>query len=90
MNRIFKYPLEIVDHQQIEMPVGAKVLSVQEQNGQLCVWAKVDDACLSKEKRDFWISGTGHPCDHDVDGFIGTVQQYGGNLVWHVFQRADK
>lgn len=33
MKKIYKYRIEVTDDQNIEMPVGAKILTVQTQNG---------------------------------------------------------
>lgn len=85
MTRIFKYPLRITDIQTVPMPEGAETLSVQMQNEFPCIWARVDDSHASVE-RTVVIVGTGHPCPGDDDAhYVGTVQQFGGSLVWHVF-----
>lgn len=42
MQRIYKYPIETVDQQQVKMPDGAQILTVQVQNGKPCLWAMVD------------------------------------------------
>jgi hypothetical protein len=64
--RIYKYPLRIADEQAVPMPAGARILSVQDQDGQLCVWALVDadvhaDTRTPMPRRTFYIVGTGHP-----------------------------
>lgn len=84
---IWKFNLEITDKQTIHMPNGAHILSVQEQSGELCMWAMVDPE-EEYMPRKFRIFGTGHPIDLDGDnsGFVGTVQCKNG-LVWHVFAR---
>lgn len=48
MKKIYKYAIEITDDQDIVMPVGAKILTVQNQNGVPCIWAMVDP---NSEKR---------------------------------------
>lgn len=87
MRSIWKYPLAIADEiQEIDMPIGAKILTVQIQRGVACMWALVDPEA-EKTKRAFKIIGTGHPIKVDVTlDYIGTVQQLGGTLVWHVFE----
>lgn len=79
---IYKYRLKITDEQDIAMPFTAEVLSVAMQRGELCVWALVNPG-LMLENRRFHIAGTGHPAP--IGRFIGTVQQAGGDLIWHVF-----
>ncbi len=89
MLSIWKFPLEITDAQTIKMPAGAELLSVGEQNGTLCLWAKVDPNKEIVEK-NIRIFGTVHPVpkdDFENDkelSFIGTVQI--GSFVWHVFK----
>lgn len=86
--RIFKYVLETVGSQIIDVPLGAKFLSVNSQHDKLCLWAIVDP---DQEKRERWgveICGTGLSADHVVDGtyqFIGTYVVNHGLLVWHVW-----
>ena len=87
MKRVYKYPLDIQDEVIVMMPKGARVLSVQVQNGRPCLWAAVDPNEMTLEERRFRIAGTGHPIQDDVvDGFIGTIQMYDGRLVFHLFE----
>jgi hypothetical protein len=66
------------------MPKGAKVLTVAYQHNALCLWAEVS-ADAPKEQRLFLICGTGHPIP-DGAQYIGTVQDAGGSLIWHVYE----
>jgi hypothetical protein len=88
---IFKYQLEVTDEQTIELPIGAKVLSVGNQREFVFMWALVNTGShCNTEKRIFVIKGTGHSIeDGDLDGarFIGTVMLMGGSLIFHVFER---
>ncbi len=60
MNTIWKFPLEIVDNQLVDVPKGSQIIAVDTQLGQLCVWAIVDpDAEMIPHR--FSIRGTGHP-----------------------------
>lgn len=85
--RIFKYQLALTDEQTVLMHGKTpRILSVQVQNNQVCVWAVVDeDAQL--EPVEFRIYGTGNPVPADLHAMhhIGTVQLAGGGLVFHVF-----
>lgn len=82
---IWKYPITILEEQTVEMPIGARILSVQMQGGGLVLWALVDPEA-NREKRRIAVHGTGHPVDiAETRHFIGTVQTNGGALVWHVF-----
>jgi hypothetical protein len=84
MQRIYKYPLLILDEQEVEMPMGAGLMTVQMQNGQPCLWALVDTE-NTLEKRKVLIRGTGHPAV-DVGRYISTFQMKGGELVFHAFE----
>lgn len=84
MITIHKFPLEQRNINEVEMPEGAEILSVQIQNGTLCLWAKVNTD-YPEEKRAIRIIGTGNyinPCEPLV--FITTYQFEG--LVFHVFE----
>ena len=82
---VYKYPLELTDTQQIEMPDGARLLSVKNQQGTLCLWALVDPHA-PMVKRTIYVLGTGHTRNDEVSAelFVGTVLM--GWLVWHVFE----
>lgn len=80
---IWKFPLTVTDEQVIDIPAGAKLLSVQTQLGIPCLWALVEPT-NRKEKRRFFMNGTGHEVDHACP-FIGTFQINGGILVFHLF-----
>ena len=95
MEKIFKYELQITDEQNIAMPSGSRILSVQEQSGNLCLWAVVEKKNTCRDRK-IMIFGTGNPLPEGLRGFsydapsgytadfIGTVQASNG-LVWHVF-----
>jgi hypothetical protein len=85
--RIWKYELRVTDIQAVEMPKDAELLSVANQNGELCMWAKVD-ADQTIEARYIEIIGTGNPIPQDMGvdrRFIGTALI--NPFVWHVFER---
>ncbi len=83
---IYKYPIPLVDDFKIAMPLGAKILSFQEQQGQMMIWAAVCPNS-SLEDRIFKLVGTGEEIDMGpVKKHIGTVQQLKGSLVWHLFE----
>ncbi len=72
----------------LNMPAGAIVLTVQEQNGEACVWALVNPN-NDIQPREFYLAGTARACDA-VDGatYIDTFQLQSGELVWHLFELA--
>lgn len=87
MITIWKFPLPILDEPSIEMPRGARILSVGIQSGDAFVWAIVNTALRTKELRHFFIFGTGLPIESGVpEGrFLGTIQQ--PPFAWHVFEQ---
>ncbi|MBX3579959.1 MAG: hypothetical protein KF723_22375 [Rhizobiaceae bacterium] len=86
---IWKFPLKITDVQDVEMPIGSRILSVAEQHGVICLWALVNPHPeAGKAVRRITIVGTGYPVPHGYTAdYIGTVLTSGGDLVWHVFAR---
>ena len=91
--QVWKYSLAVETRQDVMMPKGARVLTVQVQQGQPCVWALVDP---HTDPDDYWpvtlcTYGTGHPMPGDPGEYVGTFQLSGGALVFHVFahQRAE-
>ena len=71
----------------VEMPYGAKILTMQLQCGEPCVWALVDPEEERIQKRAFRIFGTGWDIpESPAMEYVGTYQELGGALVWHVFE----
>lgn len=83
-NVVWKYPLKVNDHQLVAMPVGARPLCVQLQQGVPMLWALVDPEGEIKN-RNVYMLGTGAGSLENPDDYkhIGTVQMDG--LVWHYF-----
>ena len=83
---IWKFELQVTDAQRVIMPEGAKLLSVGDQRGTLCLWALCDPSA-GLEDRHIEIVGTGNPISQEVGigrRFIGTVLME--PFVWHVFE----
>lgn len=84
MRAVWKFTLEMVAIQSVEMPKGAKILDVQFQDESLCLWAGVTPGKESEE-RTVQIVGTGHRELPDAGiTYLATVQKNG--YVWHVFE----
>lgn len=86
MNTIYKYPIEITDRQEIQMPFNAIVIHAGlDPKGVPCVWAEVES-----NKRlapvELFIVGTGNPMPEKSTVHIGSFVQ--GPFVWHVFKSA--
>lgn len=82
-NTIWKYVLQ--PNIDIEMPVGAQILSVREQGNDICMWALVNPDA-HKEKRIFMVFGTGHDVPPVQMKFLGTAHLQSDGLVFHVFE----
>jgi len=89
MKRIYKYPfpIQVESDFVIHMPVGAKILTVQLQNGDPYIWAIVDPAAEICA-RSFLLFGTGNPLPTDITAlpYIGTFQLRSGSFVFHLFE----
>ena len=86
--KIWKFDLVLQDRQTVEIPAGAKLLTVQNQRDFfITLWALCDESAPT-QKRVFDIHGTGNPVSNDPGAYIGTVQiDYGRrSRVWHVFE----
>ncbi len=85
MTTIWKFLLEVTDTQDVKMPRGARILTVDVQHGTPCLWALVDGE-QPRESRHIQMYGTGHSFDPVPSDYIGTFQLSGGSLVFHVFE----
>ena len=85
-NTIWKFELKTNSMISINMPIGAKILTIQEQNGKPYLWALIDSEA-KKENRVFCIHGTGHIISYiEAKKYIGTYQLMNGALIFHVFE----
>ena len=85
MKTIWKYPLDLLDGQQVlKMPKGAKILSIDIQGGLPTLWAEVDPEA-NPEARYFQVHGTGHPISNG-SAFVGSA--VGVPFVWHIYEHA--
>lgn len=87
MKTIFKYEIDN-NNLSVEMHQNAKILTVQEQRGKICIWAEIDTS-KDFELRHFVLMGTGHSFHNIPENikYIGTVQLHNGDLVIHVYER---
>lgn len=84
---IWKYEIGVTDEQTVMVPEGAEILCVQMQGTTPCLWALVNPK-LKPAPRTIEIHGTGNPqAPETAAHYIGTFQQFGGRLVWHVFEK---
>ncbi len=84
---IWKQELEMTDVQSHMLPRSAKILTVQMQHDKPCVWFTCDPKDPFLVKRLFHFVGTGHTIALNDMNYVGTVQLYGGDLVFHLFEK---
>jgi len=89
MQSVWKFPVEAIQIQRLEVPKGSKVLSVDTQGEGVVVYALVSPAQTEKEYKEIRIYGTGHTIADDIDEctFLGTVKLQEETLVFHVFYK---
>ncbi len=80
---IWKFEVRLTSRSVVKMPIGAKILKCDMQNGSICVWALVNTS-NDMVNREFEVYGTGHPVyDGIEEHYLNTVID--GDYVWHVF-----
>jgi hypothetical protein len=86
MKAIHKFPLFGTPGSQIimNMPAGAKLLTMQLQGGVPTIWAEVDTD-NPMEPRKIATFGTGWELPEEPGQYVGTFQE--GPFVWHVYER---
>lgn len=85
MSYLFKYQLEETGKQEISIPAFSEILTVHEQNGKICIWAKVDPK-FSDIKRIIRMFCTGDEIPSKGLEYIGTCQIHNGAIVLHFFE----
>lgn len=89
MKTIWKFPVMGGDPEiTVEMPRGAKLLALQQQRDEVCLWAEVDPEQPREPRRFSWY-GTGLKMPAGDRAYVGTVQQAGGYLVLHLYEEAQ-
>lgn len=83
MKEIWKYII-LPFTMYLSMPNGAEVLCVQEQHGDIYLWAIVETNS-PVYTRKFVMRWTGTPFNGSEGKYIGTVQ-HSDSLVYHVFE----
>jgi len=89
MLTVHKFPIQIADDQELNLPKDARVLTIQAQRDKPCLWALVDPEEAEAERWQLVTLGTGHPAPPDLAmfGYFATYQLREGELVFHVYLR---
>lgn len=87
---LWRFALQLVDHQVLRLPYGTAIMSAQYQDrtSAVCIWAWVDPEETRNEPRSIRLLATGEPVSDDLYQlltFIDTVQLPDAT-VWHVFE----
>lgn len=83
---IYKYPLTD-EVSVLDLPKEARVLTANEQRGQICVWVLLDPEA-DTVPRTLRVIGTGWILPGDPGRYIATV--FSGMFVWHVFEAEEE
>ena len=71
----------------IDLPKGAKILTVQSQNNKPQIWILLNSARDLTETRNFFVMVTGGLIMEEKElNYVGTFQMDEGNFVGHVFE----
>ena len=89
MKTIYKYPVKIEDEFNLQLPYGAKLLTVQRQIHETQIWFEVDTEAPLVDV-NFILVGTGHEIrlnNYTEAIYCGTFQLAGGTLILHLYKR---
>jgi hypothetical protein len=87
MKSIYRFYLDYPENNFIFVPVGSKILCVQNQKERVAIWFLVPDTdSIIKQERIFTIYVAGECRERIEGGYVGTVQMDNGNFVYHVFE----
>ncbi|MCK4500422.1 hypothetical protein KAU11_07985 [Candidatus Babeliales bacterium] len=91
MKTVWKYTVPMLDVFSLDLPQGAKILTIQEQHGNPQIWVLVNYPVDLLETRKFRLVGTGQTIEVDNGlEYIGTFQSIGGDFIGHLFEMRDK
>jgi len=94
MKAIYKYSLPVQEKYEIELPVGAVIIRVEDVDGLFFLWAIVyTDETVEKEKRYLEFYKTGQPIETPLDHLkmLGTCKLFiMQELCLYVFENTAK
>lgn len=85
MKAIWKYPLQLLEVQDLELPWNAQLLTVQAQHEKPVLWVLVDPDEPRRERRTLFLATMEVPLHAKV--YLVTFQLHGGDFVGHVFEK---
>jgi len=81
---IYKYPLQVSPQQHIDIPNGARFLSIKTQRGDPVLWALVNPK-ESLRRYTIYTLPTGLEIESIRGNYVDTYLVSNDSLVWHVF-----
>jgi len=84
MKVIWKYKIYPTEEQKLDIPENAKLLDVQIQDGEPCLWVLVNPEGVRVD-RIVSVIPTGQTKESINGEYAGTFQLHDGVLVFHVF-----
>ncbi len=85
--KVYKYIIQPYDYFYLELPKGARILTVQYQEPHVCLWALVDPEAPTQIRKFRW-AGTGHEISEAPENLrhVSTFFMQGELLVFHIFE----
>lgn len=94
MNKIYKYPIPTKERYEIELPLDAQIIRVEDVDGLFYLWAIVEtDEDHPKETRYLEFYKTGQPIETPISEliFLGTCKLFiMQELCLYVFENIQK
>jgi hypothetical protein len=86
MKTIYKYPVDLKNESsKVELPLGAKFLTIALQHGTVQMWFEVYDQ-QPKIEQEFRVVGTGWEIPEGWE-YLGTCLNIGQSFVWHLYRK---
>lgn len=95
MKKVYKYEFPFENYFEIDLPIGAEILTCNKVDGKWFLWALVIPDSPT-QLRSFRLSGTGHNIEDENSRlqykYITTQFEVIGDhtLIWHIFEIIDK
>lgn len=86
---IYKYELLTQGEQLVQMPRGARLMSIQNQAGKTVCWAIVNPDEAKVARRFLGFTTGGELPNGDPGKYIATVMYNGGSFVLHWFDAGE-
>jgi len=84
---MFRIHKHIIGDGKVKLPVDAKILSIQMQNGFITAWYETCNPNIV-EFKEFKVIGTGWDIEDFKRKYIATVKD--GLFVWHIYEVLEK